>query len=437
MIPADADEVVLTSEEIKQKYKVTDNQFQGWTVTQGFPEAWPDGPGRTLVRDGQEVDDWLRKTFPVIWAQGQDSDNPHGLPEGGPKDLLSLQDLCELEAKVLGRDEPVPRATLRGYLSKGKMPEPDRTPGDGVRPEVSDRMWFRRTAYEWLNRPRSQKRVKAVPADAGTQPAEPASAPAKKSEQLDVDGIVDRYGVIRPTATQWTRTEGFPPTDGAFYDAAAVDAWVRSQRPRTWQKAQQSAAPAAASSADSPVPGAGEQEAKPPARAGSRRKKGVELTLEQLGPRYGSPVATGVSWTRAEERREGGRVVQRAFPQPLRRNPRVWDQDDVDAWVEEARPHVWASFTGSGPALVNPLPEGNPRDLLDVNDFAEVWGNATRGEPLEPGTVASYHSRGQIPFADRAPDDGKTPRVLSYHWYRQTVYDVITSRRGMGNFEPR
>ena len=61
---------------------------------------------------------------------------------------------------------------------------------------------------------------------------------------------------------------------------------------------------------------------------------------------------------------------------------RVWDQDDVDDWVKEARPHVWAAFKGTGPVLLNPLPEGDPRDLLDVDDFAEVWGIATRGEPM-------------------------------------------------------
>lgn len=442
MIPADADEDVLTSEEIMQKYKVTLAQFRHWSEMKGFPEGWPTGPGRTLVRDAQEVDDWLRETLPVHWARGQASDNPHGLPEGSPQDLLSLPDLCELEAKVIGRDEPVPRATLRGYLSKGKMPQPDRTPGDGKRPEVSDRMWFRRTAYEWVNRPRQtmrrQKKADAAPAVAASQPAEPAGSPAEQSSRLDVDGIAAKYGVIMPTARAWTRTEGFPSVDGTGYDAAEVDAWVRSERRRTWEKAQRpSRTPTSPPSAPGPGTGAGEQPAKPAAAAGSRRKKHVELALEQIGPRYGSPVDTGISWATTKEKREDGRVVRPAFPRPLRTNPRVWDQDQVDDWVRQARPHVWAAFTGSGPALLNPLPEGDPRDLLDVDDFAEVWGNATRGEPLERNTIFSYHNRGQIPFADRTPDDGKTPRVLSYHWYRETVYDVVTSSRGRGNFEPR
>ncbi|MGW1163822.1 hypothetical protein ACWD48_37810 [Streptomyces sp. NPDC002519] len=442
MIPADADEEVLTSEEIAEKYKVNVPQVGYWSEMKGFPEGWPDGPGRTLVRDAREVDEWLHENLPVHWARGQESDNPHGLPEGNPKDLLSLKDIGELEAKALGRDEPVPAATLRGYLSKETMPKPDRTPGDGLKPEVTDRRWFRQTVYDWVNRPRSMRRQKktdggagGAPAPARRQPKKQSGAAQQSSSRVDVDGIAAKYGVSRPTASRWTRTEGFPAPDGADYDATLVDAWVRSERRRTWEAAQR--LPAAAEAAGpSEAP---EEQAPAAAGAGrrSRSKKGVELAADQIGPRYGVPPETGTNWTRVKEKRENGRVVRKAFPTPLRTAPRAWDQDEVDDWVKEARPHVWAAFKGTGPVLLNPLPEGDPRDLLDVDDFAAVWGVATRGEPLARETVTSYHTRGQIPYADRTPDDGKKPRVLSYHWYRETVYDVITSRRGPGNFEPK
>lgn len=445
MIPADADEEILTSGEIAQKYKVTAAQVVYWTEMEGFPEGWPTGPGRTLVRDAGEVDDFLREYLPVYWARGQASDNPYGLPEGNPKDLLSLKDIGELEAMALGREKPVPTMTLRGYLSKGTMPKPDRAPGDGQQPEVTERMWFRQTAYDWVNRPRrkmlrqkktdDQAAPTPAPRRAGTRASSPAPQP---STRIDVNGIAAKYFVTRPTASKWTRTEGFPSTDGHDYDAAAVDAWVRSERRRAWDVAQQRSATAAkAAAGEGRVAGGGKEPAAGSTRGRPRRRKPVELTAEEIGPRYGVPVGTGINWIRVEEKRVGGRVVRRAFPAPLRTGPRVWDQDQVDEWVEESRPHVWAAFKGTGPVLLNPLPEGDPRDLLDLGDFAEVWGNATRGEPLARETVMTYHERGQIPYADRTPDDGKRPRVLSYHWYRETVYDVITSRRGRGNFEPK
>ncbi|MCX4792020.1 hypothetical protein OG369_41770 [Streptomyces sp. NBC_01221] len=437
MIRADADEEVVTSEEIAQKYEVTEPIVLYWSTMKGFPEGWPSGPGRTLVRDAAEVDDWLQVNLPVHWAKGQDLENPYGLPEGGAKDLVSLADIAQWEAKALGRQEPVPTPTLRGYLSKKTMPQPDRLPGDGKRPEVLDRMWFRKTAYDWVNRPRRMRRQKKSDAQAEVAPAagQPSKRPSGSGQapRVDVDWIVATYGVSRPTAGSWSRTEGFPKEG----DPADVDAWVRAERPRSWAAAQRRAGQGTQASAGVSADHQEEPAAAPAAKAKDGPDERVELALEEIGPRYGAPKHTGVSWTRVKVKREDGKVVRRAFPAPLRTGPRAWASAEVDAWVKEYRPHVWAAYTGAGPVLANPLPEGDPQDLLDIDDFAEIWGIATRGEPLARETVNSYHNRGQIPFADRTPDDGKTPRVLEYHWYRKTVYDVITSRRGRGNFEPR
>ncbi|MFD0501400.1 hypothetical protein [Streptomyces rhizosphaericus] len=326
MIPADADEEVLTSEEIAAKYKVNVAQVGYWSKMKGFPEGWPSGPGRILVRDGREVDDWLRKNLHVYWARGQGSENPYDLPEGNPKDLLSLKDIGALEAKALGRDKPVPLATLRGYLSKrsspSALPLPDRTPGDGLQPEVMDRKWFRQTVYDWVNRPRSMRRQKKTDGGAGGAQApaqrEPKkqSSPAQSSPRVDVEGIAAKYGVSRPTASKWTRTEGFPAPDGADYDVALVDAWVRSERRRTWEAAQRLLAPAAEVVSGSEAP---EEQAPAAAGAGrrSRRKKRVELAAGEIGPRYGVPPETAANnWTKVKEKREAGKVVRKGFPAP-------------------------------------------------------------------------------------------------------------------------
>ncbi|MFE2275636.1 hypothetical protein ACFXB4_41300 [Streptomyces lavendulae] len=443
MIPADADEIV-TSQDIAAKYKVNDAIVAYWVTLEDFPEGWPSGPGRTLVRNAALVDDWLRKTLPVYWAQGQDSENPYGLPEGGPKDLVTLADICAWEGKALGRTEPVPEGTLRSYMSKKppKMPGPDRVPGDGQRPEVTERRWFRETAYAFVNRPRRMRRqTKAeepaataqVPAaDGGT----PDRAATTRTGHVDAQAIATTYSVSGQTAKGWTRVEGFPQAGENGYSAAEVDEWVRHNRQRSWTAAQRRAELTSQAWPESPADGSSASAQAELAPASDAGEQG-ELKAEMIGPRYGLSEHTGLQWINTKEKREDNRVIRRAFPTPLRTRPRVYDAHAVDAWVKEHRPHVWAAFKGTGPALVNPLPEGDPLDLLDIFDFAEVLGMATRGEPLARDTIHAYHARGQVPFADRTAGDGKKPRVLRDHWYRRTVYDFVLSRRGAGNFDVR
>lgn len=162
MIPADAEEAVLTAEEIAETYGVPLSQVHNWTRMDGFPQGRTVGAvGGMLVRESEAVDDWLRVNFPVHWAKGQESDNPYDLPVMGPKTLVTLKTIAELETKILGRDKPVPTATLRGYISKRTMPAADRNPGDGEQPEVTERMWYWKTASRWLNRPRQRMRRQA------------------------------------------------------------------------------------------------------------------------------------------------------------------------------------------------------------------------------------------------------------------------------------
>lgn len=449
MIPADADELV-TSQDIAEKYEASEGTVAYWTTLPGFPEGWPSGPGRTLVRDAASVDQWLKENLPVHWAKGQDSDNPFGLPAGRPKDLVTLSDICAWEGVALGRTEPVPEATLRGYISRKVLPGPDRTPGDGKRPEVTERKWFRETAYRFVNRKRRMRRQTTAEAPAISEqiPSADSELPGRstiaRAEHLNARGIATAYSVSGQTARGWIRADGFPAAGEDGYSTTAVDEWVRENRRPTWAAAHRRARMPGHEWADS---SAAEEDAdarkeladRAPATEPTAEALGeqVMLTAEMIGPRYGVSEHTGLQWTKVKEKREGDEVVRQAFPAPRSTQPRAYAQHEVDAWVEQHRPHVWAAFRGTGPALVHDLPEGDPRDLLDIYDFAEVLGMTTRGEALTRETIHAYHARGQIPFTDRTADDGKKPRVFQDHWYRETVYRFILSRRGSGRFGRR
>ncbi|MFD8416580.1 hypothetical protein ACFV2Q_33365 [Streptomyces sp. NPDC059650] len=449
MIPADADELV-TTQDIAARYKATEKNVAYWATLPEFPEGWPQGPGRTLVREAAQVDAWLKKHLAVHWAKGQDSGNPFGLPAGKPTDLVTLSDICTWEGKALGRTEPVPEATVRGYLSRKVLPAPDRTPNDGKQPEVFERKWFRETAYKFVNRPRKRMRrqtkaeeapaTEQTPAAGGVLPSPSSTA---RSGHLDTQAIATTYAVSGPTAKAWTRADGFPTAGDNGYSAAEVDEWVRTHRMRSWTAARRRAEQAGqARPASDPSVGALKEQAEPapPADSTAQAQGGQDvLTAATIGARYGVSEHTGRQWTKVTEKREGRKILRRAFPAPLadRSDESVYASSDVDAWVREHRPHVWAAYKGTGPALVNPLPEGDLLDLLDIYDFAEVLGMATRGEPLARETVTAYHARGQVPYADRTAGDGKKPEVFSDHWFRRTVYEFVLSRRGSGNFGAR
>ncbi|MEU9744825.1 hypothetical protein [Streptomyces niveus] len=267
--------------------------------------------------------------------------------------------------------------------------------------------------------------------DAWLHVASVVMSPAGAQTRLDADAIAGKYRVTGRTARAWTQAEGFPGPNGrGTYAAAAVDNWVRSNRPRSWAAAQQPAAKSKPAKAA----------ARRPADGTKRPRTATPVVLDTAGiaTRFNVPEPTVANWIAVKEKTEGGKVLRKPFPTPVTRRPRrEWDQTQVDAWVEVHRPHVWAAFAGTGPVLVKPLPAGDPRDLLDIDDFGEILGNATRGTPVAHDTMVAYHNRGQIPFADRKPDDGGKPRVFAYHWYRQTVNDHILQRTGPGRFGPR
>ncbi|MFC5148972.1 hypothetical protein [Streptomyces aureoversilis] len=79
-----------------------------------------------------------------------------------------------------------------------------------------------------------------------------------------------------------------------------------------------------------------------------------------------------------------------------------------------------------------PPPEGHPEDLLDIDDYRTIWGNATRGTRVERVTLSKYMSLGRLPQPDRMPDDGLEPEVLKPMWFRKTVNKSIADRRPTG-----
>ncbi|MCX5216214.1 hypothetical protein OG689_44570 [Kitasatospora sp. NBC_00240] len=97
--------------------------------------------------------------------------------------------------------------------------------------------------------------------------------------------------------------------------------------------------------------------------------------------------------------------------------------------MKENRRHAWVQFSGEGSAMVISPPEGHPLDLIDIGGYAEIMGNATRGRPVERGTLQSYKSRGEIPPPDRKRGDRKKPPVFEDMWFRKTIEDDLRKRR--------
>ncbi|RKE03006.1 hypothetical protein [Streptomyces sp. TLI_171] len=140
-----------------------------------------------------------------------------------------------------------------------------------------------------------------------------------------------------------------------------------------------------------------------------------------------------------------GWIAQAGFPSAQRadaagagrgREVERFDQAAVDGWVREHEERVWIG-AHEGPAAarqaaLSRLPDGNPTDLLDLDDFRTLLGNFNRGRAVARGTMQAYRSRGQIPAADRCEGDGIDPEVYEEMWFRKTVYDYIVDQPGMG-----
>ncbi|MFF2378405.1 hypothetical protein ACFVUW_28850 [Streptomyces xiamenensis] len=162
MIPAGTDRNYTNYDKMAKRYGVDRTTAATWSREAGFPEfLFTAGQGGLQIYDEDVVDAWVREHHFGSWFNSQRGKrNPLNLPKGGPRDLLSLRRIGELEGRALGRP-PTPITTLRTYLSpsKGILPPADRTPGDGKQPTVTEPMWFRETVYAYISRPRRTRRA--------------------------------------------------------------------------------------------------------------------------------------------------------------------------------------------------------------------------------------------------------------------------------------
>jgi predicted DNA-binding transcriptional regulator AlpA len=155
MIPANSSVRRASVDTIAARYGVDRTTVAGWAKKPDFPSP-VDRAGKIQVFDLDAVDSWLRDYQPGAWVRGQEGSNPFGLPEGKDNDLLTLEEIAELDGTVVfRRREPTPVAVLRTYISRGDLARPDRLPDDGKDPGVSKPSWFRSNAYEFLNHPRT------------------------------------------------------------------------------------------------------------------------------------------------------------------------------------------------------------------------------------------------------------------------------------------
>ncbi|MCM2430911.1 hypothetical protein [Streptomyces sp. RKAG337] len=189
MIPAGSERKYTNFDKMAERYGVDRSAAAKWSKEEKFPEVLlKAGQGELQIYDEDDVDDWVREFHQGAWLHSrQGKKNPLDLPAGGPRDLLTLRRIGELEGRALKRD-PTPVATLRSYLSpsKGILAPADRVPEDGGQPTVLEPMWFRETAYTFINRPR---RIRRTPAAAGEAQERPSSRASRTGagELLELD----------------------------------------------------------------------------------------------------------------------------------------------------------------------------------------------------------------------------------------------------------
>jgi hypothetical protein len=185
MIPAGYERKHTNFDRMAARYNVDRTSAFKWSLEEGFPGVlFTAGQGGLQIYDEDEVDAWLREHHFGTWVQSQQGKkNPFDLPKGGPRDLLTLRRIGELEGRALNRDA-TPVTTLRTYLSKKILPPADRTPDDGGQPTVTEPMWFRETAYAYITRPRRTRRASKGNAD--ERPAKPEQVTGA-GDLLDLD----------------------------------------------------------------------------------------------------------------------------------------------------------------------------------------------------------------------------------------------------------
>ncbi|MFF4344738.1 hypothetical protein ACFY00_33060 [Kitasatospora sp. NPDC001540] len=151
----------VTRQEIRGKYSVGANVVKGWIARPSFPAAQaPAAAGADRGREAERfdevaVDAWVREHENRLWLathEGKEAAREAALrrlPQGGPGDLLDLDDFRTLLGEF-NRGKPIARTTMQSYRSRQQIPAADRREGDGLRPEVYEDMWFRATVYDYI-----------------------------------------------------------------------------------------------------------------------------------------------------------------------------------------------------------------------------------------------------------------------------------------------
>ncbi|MFC7992156.1 hypothetical protein ACFUV2_22880 [Streptomyces pilosus] len=453
MIPANSNIKQTTVEKIAKRYHVSGSTAASWTLEETFPPCLDKGWGKTQLYDEAAVDEWVLEHKPEAWvvAHPKQKEKATALPAGGPKDLLPLRHIGVLEGRFLSR-EPTPVATLRTYISRGVLARPDRRAGDGGQPEVTEDMWFRETAYNYITRPRRVRRKTGKSGGERREPSEflqryfeenPGLLTLEKIAELDgrehereptalstLDNYISQGKLARPDRKPGDGKT--PDVDERMWMPESVLSYLC--RPDSRHGAPKPAQDEAAA-----------VEASEFLQRYFEENPGL-LTLEKIaeldGREQGRPKATALSTLKVY-------ISQGKLARPDRKpgdgkTPPVEEQ----MWTPEsalpflATPRQARKEAPTAPAegeLREPSAalkryfEKNP-GLLTLEKIAELDGKEQgRSKPTALSTMRAYRSRGLLAPPDRLPNDGKTPEVDEPMWTPESARPYLLrplGRRG-------
>ena len=253
---------------------------------------------------------------------------------------------------------------------------------------------------------------------------------ARETQTVTRAGIREIYDIQPGLLAQWTSDPNFPAPVGSerapdqtrgaaqdLFDVTAVDAFVEAHDRMQWLRAHEGA-------------DAAEQEL----RARLPRGNPADLlTRKDFGDVYGN-------FTRGKPLGDStmrSYLTRDQIPQPDRhpddgQEPQVYEPH----WYRGTIYRFLLALPGRGGrgqgrtraatapgdrTLVGTLPDGDPADLLTVEEAGVIVGNFARGKPYPRVTMNGYKNAGRFPAPDREPGDGQHPEVKEPRYLRSTV----------------
>ncbi|MFE4516704.1 hypothetical protein ACFRMQ_21210 [Kitasatospora sp. NPDC056783] len=183
----------LTRAGIQEIYGIQVGLLNQWVANPAFPDhidtaRHPD-QGRAAAHylyDAAAVDAFVKDHDRLQWlrahegADAAEQELRARLPRGNPADLLTRKEFGEVFGNFT-RGKPLGDSTMRSYLAREQIPQPDRHPDDGQEPQVYEPHWYRGTIYRYLldlpgrgGRGKGRTRTAGAPSDrslVGTLPA--------------------------------------------------------------------------------------------------------------------------------------------------------------------------------------------------------------------------------------------------------------------------